>query len=210
MGGAHGSSLAVWIAALLSLTACHASSSRPHGTSNPDRHATRFRVPAAKHCNASVALLVGLSAPREPTRCTAALIGPRTAVPPGTAWLGSSRAGAAVTEFGWGSRRPTVARPSGSAASESARCRRPTPACSHPTTRSWSSIEDAARPSIPLGEGDVAFGEVVRWSRSRRTASTTTSTRCAAGAAWSTTTTSFRRGPGSVCFDSRPLLVPDS
>ena len=34
-------------------------------------------------CHGSVALLVGLSAPREPTRCTAALIGPRIAVTAG-------------------------------------------------------------------------------------------------------------------------------
>ena len=76
------------IAALLLLTACQPSSSSTarEAELSPPRY--QVSCPASEECHESVALLVGLSAPREPTRCTAALIGPSTAVTAGhcVAW----------------------------------------------------------------------------------------------------------------------------
>ena len=65
----------VWTAALLLLTACQPSSSRTARAVDTGPPRYEVSCPSNDDCNASVALLVGLSAPGEPTRCTAALIG---------------------------------------------------------------------------------------------------------------------------------------
>lgn len=71
------------IAAFLFLTACQPSSSNTarEAELGPPRY--QVSCAASVECPESVALLVGLSAPREPTRCTAALIGTETAVTAG-------------------------------------------------------------------------------------------------------------------------------
>ncbi len=149
-------------AVLLSLTACQPGSSRTAG--NVQSPPPRYEVlcPAGEACNESVALLVGLSAPSEPTRCTAALIGPRTAITarhcvaweasdggacPGV-WLGFPRIGARAPEW-IGCKRITSASTSeGTLLS--------------PDYAVLELDQDTARPSIPLGEGEIASGEVVR------------------------------------------------
>jgi len=150
------------VAVLLSLTACQPGSSRT--ARNVQSPLPRYEVlcPAGEACNESVALLVGLSAPSEPTRCTAALIGPRTAITarhciaweasdggacPGV-WLGFPRMGARAPEW-IGCKRITSASTSeGTLLS--------------PDYAVLELAQDTARPSIPLGEGKIASGEVVR------------------------------------------------
>ena len=152
----------VSVAALLLLTACAATSS-PAG-SYIDSRPPRYEVvcSAGEACNESVALLVGLSAPSEPSRCTAALIGPRTAVTAGhcVAWELSSEStcdGLWLGFPGAEDRRPdwvgcerieSVSMPGASLLS--------------PDYAVLKLGRDVARPSIPLGEGEVPSGEVVR------------------------------------------------
>ena len=159
-----GSRRVAWvsIAALLSLTACQANSSRSPVSiaSGPPRY--EVSCPAQDECNASVALLVGLSAPTEPTRCTAALIGPRTAVTAGHCvarevtsgstcdgvWLGFARSNGRPAEWIGCKRIAAVSTPGATLLS--------------PDYAVLELVADSARPSIPLGDGEVAFGEVVQ------------------------------------------------
>ncbi len=150
------------MAVLLSLTACQTSSSSTarYIESGPPRF--EILCPPAEACNESVALLVGLSAPSEPTRCTAALIGPRTAITAGhcVAWELSSGGACDGVWLGFAG---THGHPS-----EWIGCQRitsmSTPGATllSPDYAVLELDEDASRPSIPLGEGDVAVGEIVR------------------------------------------------
>jgi hypothetical protein len=71
------------IGTLVSLTSCQRASSpsAQYVHPGPPRYEIECTVSAA--CDESVALLVGLSAPEEPMRCTAALIGKRAAITAG-------------------------------------------------------------------------------------------------------------------------------
>ncbi len=73
----------VWIAALLTWTSCQRGSSP--GVTYDEEGPPRYEItcPVGERCEESVALLVGLSAPEEPMRCTAALVGERTAITAG-------------------------------------------------------------------------------------------------------------------------------
>lgn len=152
----------VWTAALLSLTSCQASSSRTAHEigSQPPRYEVACR--AGEHCHESVALLVGLSAPDEPMRCTAALIGPHTAITAGhcVAWE-LSRGGAC--DGVWLGFAQTNGRPP-----EWIGCQRiasvsaPRDTLLSPDYAVLELDENPARRSIPLGEGDVASGEIVQ------------------------------------------------
>jgi len=153
---------APWIAALLSLTACRATSSKSarYIDSVPPRY--EVSCPAGEVCSESVALLVGLSAPREPTRCTAALIGPRTAVTAGHCvawelanggrcdglWLGFAQSDGRPAEWLECERIESASRPS--------------PSLLSPDYAVLKLNRDASRPAIPIGERDVPSGEVVR------------------------------------------------
>lgn len=162
MRGKARSVVGVWVAALLSLTACKPTSSplARYIESGPPRY--EVSCPEGETCNESVALLVGLSAPMEPTRCTAALIGPSTVL---TArhciawelshgnscsglWLGF--AGAARSPAEWvGCRRIQSVSASGNDL----------------LSADYAVLElerSVVRPFIPLGTGEVAKGEVVR------------------------------------------------
>ncbi|MGB3052039.1 MAG: serine protease [Polyangiales bacterium] len=151
----------VWIAALLSWTACNATSSTT--AHYIDSVAPRYEVscPAGEVCNESVALLVGLSAPSEPTRCTAALIGPRTAVTAGhcVTWELSSggRCDGLWLGFAESEGRPTEW--IGCERIESASM--PSPGVLSPDYAVLKLNRNVSRPSIPIGEGDVPSGEVV-------------------------------------------------
>jgi len=152
----------VSIAALLSLTACHASSSRSPVSldSSPPRY--EVSCPAQHECNPSVALLVGLSGRAEPTRCTAALIGPRTAVTAGHCVSRELTSGGTCDGV-WLGFAPTDDRPV-----EWIGCKRimsvstPNATLLSPDYAVLELAADSTRPSIPLGDGDLAFGEVVR------------------------------------------------
>jgi len=124
----------------------------------------RYEVtcPDGEVCSESVALLVGLSAPREPTRCTAALIGPRTAVTAGhcVAWERSNGGRCAGLWLGFAQSEGRPAEWIGCEEIESAS----TPSASL-LSADYAVLKlnrDASRPSIPIGEGDVPSGEVVR------------------------------------------------
>lgn len=152
----------LWIAALLWLTACKATSSTSarYIDSVPPRY--EVSCPAGEVCSESVALLVGLSAPREPTRCTAALVGPRTAVTAGhcVAWelVNGGRCDGLWLGFAQSDRRP--AEWIGCARIESAST--PSPSLLSPDYAVLKLSRDASRAAIPIGEGDVPSGEVVR------------------------------------------------
>ena len=83
-----GVALVVSFGALLSLTSCQKASSPSahYFEPGPPRYEIECAVGGA--CDESVALLVGLSAPHEPMRCTAALVGERMAITAGhcVAW----------------------------------------------------------------------------------------------------------------------------
>jgi hypothetical protein len=150
------------MAALLSLTACQTNSSRTarHIESGPPRY--EVSCPAAEDCNESVALLVGLSAPSEPTRCTAALIGPHTAITAGhcVAWELSS--GGACDGVWLGFARTDGRPPEWIGCDRITSVSPPTATLLSPDYAVLELARDAARPSIPFGEGEVAFGEVVQ------------------------------------------------
>lgn len=153
----------VWgIVALLSLTACQPASS--HTANDIQDGPPRYEVSCAagEECHESVALLVGLSAQQEPTRCTAALIGPQTAVTAGhcVAWELSAggRCDGVWLGFAQTSGQPT----------EWIGCER---------IHLWSSFDDTLlapdyavlrlratteRSSIPLDQSALNSGEVVR------------------------------------------------
>jgi len=152
----------LWIAALLSLTACKATSST--SARYIDLGPPRYEVscPVGELCSESVALLVGLSAPREPMRCTAALIGPRTAVTAGHCvawelanggscdglWLGFAQSDGRAAEWIGCERIESASTPSSSLLS--------------PDYAVLKLHRDALRPAIPIGRGNVPSGEVVR------------------------------------------------
>jgi hypothetical protein len=150
-----------WFALLLWLTSCQHASSTParYVESGPPRYEIECAVDDA--CDASVALLVGLSAPSEPTRCTAALVGPQTAVTAGHCvawelatgnacegvWLGFAASGSRPSQW-VGCRRIASAHTAGSLLSPD-----------------YAILElDRAphRAPIPLGRGEFRSGEVVR------------------------------------------------
>jgi hypothetical protein len=144
------------------LTACRATSSPTarYIDSGPPRY--EVSCPDGQQCSESVALLVGLSAPSEPTRCTAALIGPRTAVTAGHCvawelssggacdglWLGFAQSQGQPPEWIGCERIESVSAPGTNLLS--------------PDYAVLKLDRNAARPSIPLGRGEVASGEVVR------------------------------------------------
>ncbi len=152
----------LWIAALLSLTACKATSSTSarYIDSVPPRY--EVSCPTGEVCSESVALLVGLSAPREPTRCTAALIGPRTAITAGhcVAWELSNDGRCDGLWLGFAKSESRPAEWIGCGRIESAST--PSPSLLSPDYAVLKLNRDALRPSIPIGEGDVPPGEVVR------------------------------------------------
>lgn len=147
--------------ALISLTSCQRSSSTVarYDRTAPPRYG--IECPVGEDCNPSVALLVGLSAPSEPMRCTAALIGPHTAVTAGHCVAWELSLGGACTDI-WLGFAPTEG-----GESEWVGCQRITA-----VTRSSKDLlspdyaileleREVSRPAIPLGEGAVEVGEVV-------------------------------------------------
>lgn len=151
-----------WIAAFLALTACQSSSSRSarHVESGPPRF--EVSCPATGACNESVALLVGLSAPIEPTRCTAALVGPRTAVTAGhcVAWELASGKGCDGVWLGFAGTRTRP--PEWVACERIASVSTSGDDLLSPDFAVLQLDQATARASIPLAQGEVAFGEVVQ------------------------------------------------
>jgi len=156
--------LLAWVsmAGLLSLTACQSTSSRT--ALSVDSGPPRYEVscPAHDDCNASVALLVGLSAPAEPTRCTAALIGPRTAVTAGHCVAPKLTAGGACDGVWLGFARTDGRPPAWIGCERIMSVSTPGTTLLSPDYAVLELAQDAKRPSIPLGDGEVAFGEVVQ------------------------------------------------
>ncbi|TFH30506.1 MAG: serine protease [Myxococcales bacterium] len=152
----------VWTSALLVLTACQSSSS--HTARSIDIGPPRYEVacPSGEDCNASVALLVGLSAPTKPTRCTAALIGPRTAITAGHCVAPELFAGGACHDV-WLGFAGTEGRPPMWVGCERiVSVSEPGATLLSPDYAILELAENTPRPWIPLGDGDVALGEVVQ------------------------------------------------
>jgi hypothetical protein len=153
-----------WVstAALLSLTACQTNASRTARSidSGPPRY--EVSCPAHDDCNASVALLVGLSAPSEPTRCTAALVGPRTAVTAGHCVARELTSGGACDGVWLGFARTDGRPPEWIGCERIASVSAPGATLLSPDYAVLELAEDTARPSIPLGDGEVAVGAVVQ------------------------------------------------
>jgi len=152
----------LWILALLSLTSCQRASSpsAPYVESGPPRYEIECAVGEA--CDASVALLVGLSAPSEPMRCTAALIAPRTAVTAGHCVAWELSIGGKCDDV-WLGFAPSDGRPS-----EWVGCKSISSATTSRTSLllpDFAVLElesEVGRAPIPLGEGEVASGQIVR------------------------------------------------
>ena len=150
------------IAALWLLTSCQRACSPAPGyvESEPPRY--QIACSAGDDCNPSVALLVGLAGSSDPVRCTAALVGPRTAVTAGhcVAWELSTGSSCDDIWLGFA--------PSGEHPAQWVGCRR-IAALSEPE-RTWLAPDfavleldsDVARPAIPVASGDVVAGDVVR------------------------------------------------
>ena len=150
------------IGALVSLTSCQrsCSPSADYAHPGPPRYEIECTVDGA--CAESVALLVGLSAPEEPMRCTAALIGERTAITAGHCvatelstggscvgvWLGFAGAKDRTTEW--------------------VGCRRIASATIHPPallSPDYAIIEldrEVRRAPYPIDREPVSSGQIVR------------------------------------------------
>lgn len=162
MGGRARIVAGISIAALVSLTACQTGSSRTrrYVESGPPRY--EISCPVGEECNEAVALLVGLSAPAEPMRCTAALIGTRTAITAGHCvawelatggscdgvWLGFAESGDRPFEWVGCKQVTSVSAPAGSLLS--------------PDYAVLELSADPGRRALPIQRGEVAAGEVVR------------------------------------------------
>lgn len=150
------------IAALWLLTSCQrASSPAPrYVESEPPRY--QIACSAGNDCNPSVALLVGLAGSSDPVRCTAALVGPRTAVTAGhcVAWELSTGSSCDDVWLGFAQ--------TGEHPAQWVGCRR-IAAVSEPE-RTWLAPDfavleldsEVTRPAIPIAPGDVAAGDIVR------------------------------------------------
>jgi len=148
--------------ALLLLTSCHHASSpaEPYVESGPPRYEIECAV--GEVCDAPVALLVGLSAPHEPMRCTAALIGPRTAVTAGHCVAWELATGGRCDGVWLGFARPD-GRPSewvGCTSIRSATTSRTT--LLSPDYAVLELATEVERSPIPIGTGEIASGEVVQ------------------------------------------------
>lgn len=152
------------IAALSLLTSCQRGSSS--AARYVDSRPPRYEIACSAHpetCNPSVALLVGLSGGlREPVRCTAALVGPRTAITARHCVAWELSAGSRCDDV-WLGFAETEERPS-----EWVGCRRvthasdPEPTLLAPDYAVLELDAEVPRPIIPLGHGQVAQGEIVR------------------------------------------------
>lgn len=150
------------IAALLFLTACQPSSSSTARQAGVTPPLYRVSCAASEECHESVALLVGLSAPREPTRCTAALIGPATAVTAGhcvawelsaggachDVWLGFAKTATHEAEWLGCSKISAVSAPGGTLLA--------------PDYAVLQLRTPTRRRALSLGRGALNTGEVVR------------------------------------------------
>lgn len=98
--------IVVWLAALLSWTSCERASSPSPTYVDPGPPRYEITCPVGETCEESVALLVGLTAPGEPMRCTAALLSERTAITAGhcVAWELSSGGSCAGVWLGFAGR----------------------------------------------------------------------------------------------------------
>ena len=147
------------------LTACQTSSSRT--ARSVDAGPPRYDVscPAQGDCNPSVALLVGLSAPREPTRCTAALIGSRIAVTAGHCVARELTGGGGCDGVWLGFAGTEGGSPEWIGCERVLSASTPGVTLLLPDYAILELAEETTRPSIPLGplgEGEMALGEVVQ------------------------------------------------
>ncbi|MEM7434289.1 MAG: trypsin-like peptidase domain-containing protein [Myxococcota bacterium] len=153
---------ALLLASLLSWTGCQRASSTTPQLSLDSPPTYRIACADDHDCPESVALLVGLSAPEEPVRCTAALIGPRTAVTAGhcvswelsrgggcsDVWLGFAGTGDRDPEWVGCDRIRAVSHTGGSLLV--------------PDYAVLQLRSEAHRASLPLRRGELGVGEVVR------------------------------------------------
>jgi hypothetical protein len=150
------------IAALLFLTACQPSSSR---TAREAEHTPpRYQVSCvpSEECHESVALLVGLSAPREPTRCTAALIGPTTAVTAGHCVAWELSAGGACHDVWLGFAETSTRKAEWLGCSKISAVSSPGDTLLAPDYAVLQLRTTTERLALPLGRGALNTGEVVR------------------------------------------------
>ena len=150
------------MAGLLSLMACQASPSNTARSAQAGPPRYEVSCPSEDDCHASVALLVGLSGPSEPTRCTAALIGQRTAVTAGHCVAHELSSGGACDGVWLGFARTDGQRAEWIGCSRIASISRPGATLLSPDYAVLELAEDSARPWIPFGDGEVAFCEVVQ------------------------------------------------
>ncbi len=148
--------------ACLVWTGCQSKSSRTARYIEPSPPRYDVSCGSDDECNESVALLVGLSGRPEPTRCTAALIGPRKAITAAhcvarelagdgacpDVWLGFAHKGGPAPEW--------IACARIEAAST------PDPTLLSPDYAILELARETTRRAIPFATGDLARGDVVR------------------------------------------------
>ncbi len=149
------------IAALLFLTACQPPSSNT--AQEAELAPPRYQVSCAEseECHESVALLVGLSGLREPTRCTAALIGSTTAVTAGHCVARELADGGACHDVWLGFAETPNQK------SEWLGCSKVSAVSSQAETLlapDYAVLQlrtATARPALPLGRGALSTGDIV-------------------------------------------------
>lgn len=162
MGGYARLGALVGIAALVSLTSCQRPSSPAvrYVETTPPRY--EIECPVGEACDEAVALLVGLSAPSEPMRCTAALISPTIAVTAGHCVAWELAVGRSCGDVWLGFAAQEGRR------SEWVGCRRiasVTTSSSTLLSPDYAVLElerAVSRRPIPVGTGQIASGDLVR------------------------------------------------
>ncbi len=144
------------------LTACQPDSSRTAAKveAGPPRY--EVTCPDDGDCNPSVALLVGLSGSGEPTRCTAALVGTRTVVTAGHCVARQLTSGGGCSDVWLGFAGENGSPSEWIGCDHVASASTPVTTLLSPDYAVLELTRDTARPSIPLGVGEVTRGEVVQ------------------------------------------------
>jgi len=150
------------IAAFLFLTACQPSSSNTAREAELAPPQYQISCVASEECYESVALLVGLSAPREPTRCTAALIGPTTAVTAGHCVARELSAGGACHDVWLGFAETRTQKAEWLGCSKISALSSPGDTLLAPDYAVLQLRTATARLALSLGRGALSTGDVVR------------------------------------------------
>lgn len=143
-------------------TGCHGGSSTTANETSREPPDYRIACADSHDCPESVALLVGRSAPEEPTRCTAALIGPRTAVTAGHCVAWELAHGGGCDDVWLGFAGGEERKPEWVPCAEVRSVSRTDGTLLAPDYAILQLRTDAHRVPLRLGRGELDAGEIVR------------------------------------------------